>query len=66
MKIVTGIELEQESQYIWLRKNNGLWYGVRNGIDTLIGFNPNCIDQAIALEQSAEEKLQSVDDKLGQ
>ena len=43
MKVITGVELEYDAQYMWLRKSNGLWYGVRDGIDDLIGFNPNCI-----------------------
>jgi len=47
MKIVTGVELEYDAEYVWKRMNNGLWYGaqgqVRNGIDIMIGFNPNCI-----------------------
>ena len=48
MKIVTGVELEYDAQYVWKRKNNGLWMTgqgkVRNAIDIMIGFNPNCID----------------------
>ena len=47
MKIVTGVELEYDAQYVWKRKNNGLWYSsqgkVPNAIDIMIGFNPNCI-----------------------
>jgi len=47
MKIVTGVELEYDAEYVWKRKNNGLWYGaqgkVPNAIDIMIGFNPNCI-----------------------
>ena len=48
MKIVTGVELEYDAQYVWKRKNNGLWYSSQgkapNAIDIMIGFNPNCID----------------------
>ena len=47
MKIVTGVELEYDAEYVWKRKNNGLWYSsqgkVPNAIDIMIGFNPNCI-----------------------
>ena len=47
MKIVTGVELEYDAEYVWKRKNNGLWMTgqgkVRNAIDIMIGFNPNCI-----------------------
>ena len=38
MKVVTGITLEHDPVY--LRKRN---YHLKDGIDDLIGFNPNCI-----------------------
>jgi len=38
MKIVTGVELEHDAVYLQKRK-----YHTKDGIDDLIGFNPNCI-----------------------
>ena len=38
MEVVTGITLENDPVY--LRKRN---YHLKDGIDDLIGFNPNCI-----------------------
>ena len=37
MKIVTGVELERDRLYLQKRK-----YHAKDGIDDLIGFNPNC------------------------
>ena len=42
MKIVTGVELERDPVYLKLRK-----YHAKAGIDDLIGFNPNCIDNLV-------------------
>ena len=53
MKIVTGVELEHDTVYLDKRK-----YHAKDGIDDLIGFNPNCTLEALALEQ------QSVEDEL--
>ena len=38
MKIITGVELENDAVYLWKRKHHA-----KDGIDELIGFNPNCI-----------------------
>ncbi len=38
MEIVTGIKLEHDPMYLSKRK-----YHLPDGIDDLIGFNPNCI-----------------------
>jgi hypothetical protein len=50
MKIVTGVELEQDSVYLQKRK-----YRMQFGIDQTIGFNPNCTLEALALANSPEE-----------
>jgi len=38
MKLVTGVELEHDPVYLWKRKHH-----MKDGIDSLIGFNANCI-----------------------
>ena len=38
MEVVTGITLENDPVYLKKRK-----YHLKDGIDDLIGFNPNCI-----------------------
>ncbi len=50
MKIVTGVELEHDAVYLQKRK-----YHTKDGIDDLIGFNPNCTLEALALANSPEE-----------
>ncbi len=50
MKIITGIELEHDAVYLDLRE-----YHAKEGIDDLIGFNPNCTLKALALANSPEE-----------
>ena len=50
MKIVTDVELEQDSVYLKKRK-----YRMQFGIDQTIGFNPNCTLEALALANSPEE-----------
>ena len=40
MKIITGVELEHDPEYLWRRKHQ---IKESFGIDQLIGFNPNCI-----------------------
>jgi len=50
MKIITGIELEHDAVYLQKRK-----YHAKEGIDDLIGFNPNCTLKALALANSPEE-----------
>ena len=42
MKIVTGVELEDDAVYLQKRK-----YHTKDGIDDLIGFNPNCIHEEL-------------------
>ena len=53
MKVITGIELEHDAVYLDKRE----WHA-KDGIDDLIGFNPNCTLEALALKQ------QSVEDEL--
>jgi len=43
MKMITGVELEHDAVYLKKRTNH-----MRDGIDDLIGFNPNCIHKVIA------------------
>ena len=50
MKIVTGVELEHDAVYLQKRK-----YHTKDGIDDLIGFNPNCTLEALALANNPEE-----------
>ena len=38
MPLVTGVELENDPEYLKKRR-----YHMKDGIDDLIGFNPNCI-----------------------
>ena len=44
MKVITGVELEHDAVYLQKRK-----YHMKDGIDDLIGFNPNCTLEALAL-----------------
>ena len=56
MKIVTGIELEHDAVYLQKRK-----YHTKDGIDDLIGFNPNCIHEEF-IKQEAEKLIESKSD----
>ena len=49
MKIVTGVELEHDAVYLEERK-----YHTKDGIDDLIGFNPNCIHEEM-MKQEAKQ-----------
>jgi hypothetical protein len=50
MKIVAGVELERDAAYLQKRK-----YHTKDGIDDLIGFNPNCTLEALAFANNPEE-----------
>ena len=50
MKIVTGIELANDPMYLKKRK-----FSEKDGIDDLIGFNPNCTVQALAKKNKIKE-----------
>jgi len=51
MKIITGIELEHDAVYLQKRT-----YHAKDGIDDLIGFNPNCTPEGVlALANNPEE-----------
>jgi hypothetical protein len=56
MKIVTGVELEHDTVYLDKRE-----YHAKDGIDDLIGFNPNCTLEALALpeELAKQEKAKA-------
>jgi hypothetical protein len=43
MKILTGVELEHDPVYLSWRKKS-----MRQGVDQLVGFNPNCTLEALA------------------
>ena len=49
MKIVTAVELEHDAVYLQKRK-----YHTKDGIDDLIGFNPNCIHEEM-MKQEAKQ-----------
>ena len=50
MEIITGVELGIDTVYLQKRKYHMLF-----GIDEMIGFNPNCTFEALALANSPEE-----------
>jgi len=53
MKVITGIELEHDAVYLDKRE----WHA-KDGIDDLIGFNPNCTPEgALALVADNPEEL---------
>lgn len=56
MKIITGVELEHDTVYLDKRE-----YHAKDGIDDLIGFNPNCTLEALALpeELAKQEKAKA-------
>ena len=50
MKVITGVELEHDAVYLQKRK-----YHAKDGIDDLIGFNPNCTPEgALELAKNPE------------
>ena len=54
MKIVTGVELEHDAVYLQKRK-----YHTKDGIDDLIGFNPNCTPEgALELAKNPEATVE--------
>jgi hypothetical protein len=60
MKVITGVELEHDAVYLQKRK-----YHMRDGIDDLIGFNPNCIHQVIAdNKEVAKQDAKRISDDL--
>ena len=50
MKVITGVELEHDAVYLQKRT-----YHMKDGIDDLIGFNPNCTLEALALANNPVE-----------
>jgi hypothetical protein len=50
MKVITSVELEHDAVYLQKRT-----YHMKDGIDDLIGFNPNCTPEALALAANPEE-----------
>ena len=60
MKIVTGVELEQDSEYLERRK--------QYFVDDLIGFNPNCIHEELAkqevkrIEELAKQEVKRIEE----
>ena len=56
MKIVTAVELEHDAVYLQKRK-----YHTKDGIDDLIGFNPNCIHEEL-IKQEAKKLIESKSD----
>jgi len=55
MKIITGVELEHDDVYLQKRT-----YHMKDGIDDLIGFNPNCTPEALALANKAKQEAKGI------
>ena len=54
MKVITGVELEHDAVYLQKRK-----YHAKDGIDDLIGFNPNCTPEgALELAKNPEATVE--------
>ena len=54
MKIVTAVELEHDAVYLQKRK-----YHTKDGIDDLIGFNPNCIHEELIKQEAKQIEASS-------